>query len=287
VRSAESTALQIQDAGTELEEIEVQLLLEGIRLCYGYDFREYAPGPLRRGLATAMARERAPTVSAYQDRVLHDAASMQRFLGAVGVNVTAMYRDPETMRCIRDDVVPMLKTYPSCRVWVAGCSTGEEVYALAILLDEAGVLSRCGIYATDLNEDMLAIARFGTYPIDRVRRYDDAYSAAGGTGSLSDHYSIVGRTARFNLNLQRSITWARHSLVSDGSFNDFHLIACTNVLIYFRESLQARAHRLIYDSLIRGGFLALGKRESLVSCPDRDHYEQVSDGVNVFRKTRW
>ncbi len=287
MRSAESAALQIQDAGTELEEIEVQLLLEGIRLCYGYDFREYAPGPLRRGLATAMARERAPTVSAYQDRVLHDAASMQRFLGAVGVNVTAMYRDPETMRCIREDVVPMLKTYPSCRVWVAGCSTGEEVYALAILLDEAGILSRCGIYATDLNEDMLAIARFGTYPIDRVRRYDDAYSAAGGTGSLSDHYSIVGRSARFNRNLQRSITWARHSLVSDGSFNDFHLIACTNVLIYFRESLQARAHRLIYDSLIRGGFLALGKRESLVSCPDRDHYEQVSDGVNVFRKTRW
>lgn len=287
LRPIEGAAVQLHDAGTELEEIELRLLLEGIRLCYGYDFREYALGPLRRGLASAMARERAPTVSAYQDRVLHDAAAMQRFLGAVGVNVTAMYRDADTMRCIRDDVVPMLKTYPSCRVWVAGCATGEEVYALAVLLDEAGVLNRSSIYATDLNEDMLAIARLGAYPIDRVRRYDEAYSAAGGAGNLADHYSVVGRTARFNRKLQRSITWARHSLVSDGSFNDFHLIACTNVLIYFRESLQARAHRLIYDSLVRGGFLALGRRESLLSCPDRDHYEQVRDGVNVFRKTRW
>ena len=287
MRPADTAAVQLHDVGPELEDIEVRLLLEGIRLCYGYDFREYALGPLRRGLASAMARERTATISAYQDRVLHDAAVMQRFLGAVGVNVTGMYRDPETMNCIRDDVVPMLKTYPSCRVWVAGCATGEEVYALAILLAEAGVLDRCTIYATDLNDDMLAVARLGAYPVDRVRRYEEAYAAAGSIGALSDHYSIVGRTARFNRKLQRSITWARHSLVSDGSFNDFHLIACTNVLIYFRESLQARAHRLIYDSLVRGGFLALGRRESLLSCPDRDHYEQVRDGVNVFRKTRW
>lgn len=287
LRPVEGATLQLQDTVTELEEIEVRLLLEGIRLCYGYDFREYTPGPLRRGLATAMAREQAPTISAYQDRVLHDAATMQRFLGAVGVNVTGMYRDPETMHCIRDEVVPMLKTYPSCRVWIAGCATGEEVYALAILLDEAGILGRCSIYGTDLNEDMLAIARLGAYPLDRVRRYEETYIAAGGAGNLSDHYSTVGRTARFNRRLQRSITWAHHSLVSDASFNDFHLISCANVLIYFRESLQARAHRLIYDSLVRGGFLALGKRESLLSCPDRDHYEQVRDGVNVFRKTRW
>lgn len=287
MRQLDGAAPQLHDVGNELEEIEVRLLLEGIRLCYGYDFREYALAPLRRGLASAMIRERAPTVSAYQDRILHDAAVMQRFLGAVGVNVTTMYRDPETTRCIRDDVVPMLKTYPSCRVWVAGCASGEEVYALAVVLEEEGVLNRCSIYATDLNEDMLAVARLGSYPLDRVRRYDDAYAAAGGRGNLADHYSIVGRTARFNRRLQRSITWARHSLVSDSSFNDFHLVACTNVLIYFRESLQARAHRLVYDSLVRGGFLALGRRESLLSCPDRDHYEQVRDGVNVFRKTRW
>jgi len=284
---AQGAAHRLDNAGSELEEIEIRLLLEGIRLCYGYDFREYALGALRRGLMAAMAREGTPTVSAFQDRVLHDAATMQRFLGTVGVNVTTMFRDPEIVLCLRDEVVPLLRTYPSCRVWVAGCSTGEEVYALCVLLHEGGVLDRCTIYATDLNEDMLAVARAGSYPLDRVRRFDDAYLAAGGQGSLSDHYSVVGRSARLNPQLQRSVTWARHNLVTDGSFNDFHLISCANVLIYFRESLQARAHRLLYDSLVRGGFLALGRRESLLSCPERDHYEQVRDGANVFRKTRW
>ncbi len=284
---AQGTALRLDNAGSELEEIEIRLLLEGIRLCHGYDFREYAPGPLRRGLMAAMAREGTPTVSAFQDRVLHEPPIMQRFLGAVGVNVTAMFRDPEIAQCLRDVVVPLLRTYPSCRMWVAGCATGEEAYALSVVLHEGGVLDRCSIYATDMNEDMLAVARAGSYPLDRIRRFEDAYLAAGGRGSLSDHYSVVGRTARFNPQLQSSITFARHNLVTDGSFNDFHLISCANVLIYFRESLQARAHRLMYDSLVRGGFLALGRRESLLSCPERDHYEQVRDGVNVFRKMRW
>jgi chemotaxis protein methyltransferase CheR len=256
-------------------------------MCYGYDFREYAPGPLRRGLMAAMAREGTPTVSAFQDRVLHDAVTMQRLLGTVGVNVTAMFRDAEIVRCIRDEVVPLLRTYPSCRVWVAGCATGEEVYALSVVLQEEGILGRCSIYATDLNEDMLTVARTGSYPLDRVRRFEDAYLAAGGRGSLADHYSVAGRTARFDPELRSGVTWAQHNLASDGSFNDFHLVSCANVLIYFRESLQARAHRLIYDSLVRGGFLALGRRESLLSCPERDHYEQVRDGVNVFRKMRW
>ena len=284
---ARGAARQLDNAGSELEDIEILLLLEGIRLSYGYDFREYATGALRRAVTAAMAREGAPTVSAFQDRVLHDAAIMQRFLGTVGVNVTSMFRDPEIVRCIREEVVPLLRTYPSCRVWVAGCSSGEEAYALSVVLQEGGVLDRCSIYATDLNEDMLAVARAGSYPLDRIRHFEDAYLAAGGKGSLSDHYSVAGRTARFNAQLQNSITWAQHNLVTDGSFNDFQLISCANVLIYFRESLQARAHRLMYDSLVRGGFLALGRRESLLPCPDRDHYEQVRDGVNVFRKTRW
>jgi len=191
------------------------------------------------------------------------------------------------MECIREEVIPLLRTYPSSRIWVAGCATGEEVYALAVLLEEAGLLKQTRIYATDLNEDTLAVARLGSYPLERVRRYEDAYERSGGRASLADHYSITGRSARFNRNLQGSITWARHSLVTDGSFNDFHLIVCANVLIYFRSSLQERAHRLMYDSLIRGGFLALGKRESLLYCPDRDHYEQVRDDVNLFRKMRW
>jgi chemotaxis protein methyltransferase CheR len=277
VRPAEGAALRLETAGTEVEDIEIRLLLEGIRLCYGYDFREYALTPLRRGLTTSMAREAVATISAYQDRILHDATVMQHFLGAVGVNVTTMFRDPDTIRCLREEVIPLLKTYPSCRIWMAGCATGEEVYALAVLLEEEGLLARCSIHATDLNDDMLAVARLGAYPLDRIRRYDEAYLEAGGRASLSDHYTIVGRSGRFSRKLQQAITWNRHNLVTDGSFNDFHLIACSNVLIYFRESLQERAHRLIYDSLIRGGYLVLGRRESLVSCPERDHYEQVRD----------
>jgi len=287
VSRIEGAALRPEGVGSELEEIEIRLLLEGIRLSYGYDFREYALAPLRRGLTNAMAREGVHTVSAFQDRVLHDASCMQRFLGLVGVNVTSMFRDPDLLACIDKEVVPLLKTYPSVRVWVAGCATGEEIYSLAILLDEAQVLDHYSIYATDLNDDMLAVARQGTYPLERIRRYEDAYRKSGGAGNLSDHYTVSGRNARFNRDLAGRITWARHSLVTDGSFNDFHLIVCANVLIYFRPSLQERAHRLIYDSLVRGGFLALGNRESLLYCPDREHYERVREGVNLFRKTRW
>jgi chemotaxis protein methyltransferase CheR len=275
------------EAETELERIEIKLLVEGIRLTYGYDFREYAVAPLRRSILAAMSREGSPTISAYQDRVLHDAACMQRFLGTVGVNVTGMFRDPELMRSIREEVIPLFKTYPSVRLWVAGCSSGEEVYALAVLLEEEKLLQRSTIYATDMNDDLLAVARTGAYPVDRLRKYDESFQQSGGHGSLGDFYTVSGRTGRFNRTLQNNVTWARHNLVTDTSFNDFHLILCANVLIYFLPTLQSRAHRLFYDSLIRSGFLAVGKRESLINCQDRDHYEQVRDGVNLFRKVRW
>ena len=284
---AAGAAAPIDDAATELEEIEIRLLLEGVHLCYGYDFREYAPSAIRRSIVTGMARENVQTVSAYQDLVLHDATCMQRFLGMVGVNVTTMFRDPELMRAVREEVAPLLGTYPSARVWVAGCATGEEAFGFAILLQEEGVLERTTIYATDLNEDMLAIARMGAYPLERVRRYDESYKLSGGRGSLTDHYAASSRMARFDPALQQRIVWSHHNLVSDGSFNDFHLISCANVLIYFRASLQQRAHRLLYDSLVRDGHLALGRRESLLYCADREHYAQVRDGVNLFRKTRW
>jgi chemotaxis protein methyltransferase CheR len=280
-------ALRLDSGAAEVEDIEIRLLLEGIHLSYGYDFREYALNPLRRGILAEMARERVRTVSAYQDRVLHDAACMQRFLNAVGVNVTSMFRDPDLMRAVRQEVVPMLRTYPSPRVWIAGCASGEEVYGFAVLLAEEGALDRCKIYATDLNEDTLVVARMGVYPLDKVRRYEESYRMSGGPGTLADHYTIAGKTARFNRSLQAHVTWARHSLVSDDSFNDFQLIVCANVLIYFRESLQERAHRLLYESLVRGGYLAVGRRESLLNCPDRDHYEQVREDVNLFRKIRW
>ena len=287
MNSAASTALSLDGPGSDVEEIEIHLLLEGIHLRYGYDFREYATKPLRRGIVAQMSRERLGTVSAYQDRLLHDTACMQRFLNSVGVNVTSMFRDPDLMRAVRQEVVPVLRTYPSTRVWIAGCATGEEVYGFAVLLEEEGVLERCSIYATDLNDDMLTVARLGAYPAERMQRYQEAYRSSGGRGELADHLTVTGRTASFNRELRKAITWGRHNLVTDASFNDFHLVVCANVLIYFRESLQKRAHRLIYDSLVRGGFLAMGRRESLLSCPDRDRYEQVRTGVSLYRKIRW
>jgi chemotaxis protein methyltransferase CheR len=269
-----------------LEEIEIWLLLEGIRLCYGYDFREYALKPLRRSIANAMVAEEVSTISAYQDRILHDASCMRRFLSTVGVSVTSMFREAELLHCMREEVIPLLRTYPSVRIWMVGCATGEEVYSLAITLEEEGVLRRASIYATDLNEDTLAVARTGAYPLDRVHSYEDAYVKSGGRSKLSDHYDVSGRSARFHRSLQSNVTWARHNLVTDASFNQFHLIICANVLIYFRPSLQERSHRLFFDSLVRSGFLALGKGESLVFSPESSRYQQVRIGVSLFRKVR-
>jgi chemotaxis protein methyltransferase CheR len=282
----ETAVIRLEGLESGIEDIEVRLLLEGIRLRYGYDFREYAMRPLRRTIYDAMASEGISTISTYQDRILHDEASMHRFLGIVGVSVTSMFRETELIRCLRDEVVPVFRTYPSVRIWMVGCSTGEEVYSLAIVLQEEGLLRRASIYATDLNEDALAVARTGAFPLDVVRSYEERYEASGGRGKLSDHYDVSGRTARFHRSLQHSVTWARHNLVSDTSFNDFHLIVCANVLIYFRPSLQERAHRLFVDSLVRLGFLALGKGESLVFSPESSRYRQVRDGVSLFRKVR-
>ncbi len=285
--ASETAAVRFEASETGVEEIEIRLLLEGIRIYYGYDFREYALRPLRRSIIAAIAAEGVQSISAYQDRILHDARCMQRLLGTVGVSVTSMFREVELMRCLRAEVVPIFRTYPSVRIWMVGCATGEEVYSLAILLQEEGVLRRASIYATDLNENTLAVGKTGAYPLDRVRSYEDRYVGSGGQGKLSDYYSVAGRVARFHPSLQTNITWARHNLVTDTSFNDFHLIICANVLIYFRPSLQERAHRLFADSLVRSGFLALGKGESLVFSPESSRYQQVRDGVSLFRKVRW
>jgi chemotaxis protein methyltransferase CheR len=283
---SESAATRLDGSEAGLEDIEVRLLLEGIRLHYGYDFREYASRPLRRSIVDAMHGEGVSTISAYQDRILHKPASMHRFLGTVGVSVTSMFREVELSRCLREEVIPVFRTYPSVRIWMVGCATGEEVYSLAILLQEEDVLRHARIYATDLNEDALAVARTGAYPLDRVRSYEERYELAGGRAKLSDHYEVSGHSARFHRNLQHSVTWARHNLVTDASFNDFHLIICANVLIYFRPSLQERAHRLFADSLVRSGFLALGKGESLMFSPESSRYQRVRDGVSLFRKVR-
>ena len=275
-----------EQLGPTLEEIEIKVLLEAVSLRYGYDFREYSLAPLRRSINSGMVGEGVGTISAYQDRLLHDRTSMQRFLRTVGVSVSSMFREPETWRCLREEVIPQLRTYPSLRVWSVGCATGEEAYSLAILLEEEGLLSRAQIFATDMNDEPLAAGRRGAYPLDQVREAEAGYEQSGGRSTLADFYTVSGRGAKFKPSLQRRLTWAQHNLVTDASFNEFQLIVCSNVLIYFRPALQQRAHRLFFNSLAASGFLALGLRETLVFCPESSHYEQVTAGTKVFRKTR-
>ena len=271
---------------SKVEEIEVKLLLEGVLMRYGYDFRDYALGPLRRSISSGMAGEGVPTISAYQERLLRDETCMHRFLSGVGVNVTSMFREADMLRSIREEVIPRLRTYPSIRIWIAGCATGEEAYSMAIVLQEEGLYHRSRIYATDMNQDSLAIAKTGAYPLDRIRADESGYVRSGGRARISDFYTVTGSSARFQRELQNNVTCARHNLVSDGSFNEFHLILCSNVLIYFKPSLQERAHRLFFDSLIRSGYLGLGQREALIFCPESSRYQQVRDGVNLFHKVR-
>ena len=281
-----STATKPETTGPNLEEIEVKLLLEAMSLRYGYDFKEYAVGPLRRSILTGMAAEGIATISAYQDRLLRDAGSMQRLLRTVGVNVTSMFREPATWRCLREEVFPVLRTFPSIRIWSVGCASGEEVYSLAIALEEEGLYARSSIYATDLDGSSIARARRASYPLEAVRAYQSDYLLSDGRSQLSDYYVVSGSVARFHRSLQKNITWAEHNLVTDASFNDFHLILCTNVLIYFGPALQQRVHRLLYESLVRSGFLVLGQRESLVFSPESSSYEAVQEGLSVFRKIR-
>jgi chemotaxis protein methyltransferase CheR len=269
-----------------VDEIEVKLLLEAISLRYGYDFREYAAGALRRSITAAMSGERVSTISAFQDRLLRDPGCMQRLLTTVGVGVTSMFREADTWRCLRQEVVPVLRTYPTLRIWSVGCATGEEVYSLAIVLEEEGLYERSTIYATDMNEGALAIARIGNCSLERLSTYEHDYIRAGGHSSLSTFFTPTGRFARLKRELLRNVTWAQHNLVSDASFNDFHLIVCRNVLIYFKPALQQRAHHLFYESLVRSGFLALGQRESLVFALEGSRYQPVGDGVSVVRKVR-
>lgn len=251
---------------------------------YGYDFRDYAMGPLQRNILMSMALEGVPTISAYQDRLLHDPECLQRFLNTVGVNVTSMFREAEALRILRDDIVPWLRTFPSARIWVAGCATGEQVTSLAIVLHETDMLRRTLIYATDINEHSLAVAASGRHPFDNVLAGEAHYRRAGGTGALSDYYTVYGDTAKFDSSLFRHVTWARHNLITDASFNSFHVILCTNVLTHFGTHLQARVHKLLYESLVRSGYLIVGRLESVIRWSDSNGYSRVHNTAGVYRK---
>ncbi|MBD1839635.1 protein-glutamate O-methyltransferase CheR [Coleofasciculus sp. FACHB-64] len=269
---------------SELEDIEIQLLLEGVYRYYGFDFRNYAPASLKRRIWNAIRAEHLSSVSALQERVLHDANAMERFLLGLSVNVTAMFRDPTFYLTFRNKVVPLLRTYPFIRIWCAGCSTGEEVYSIAILLQEEELYHRCRIYATDMNEMVLRKAKSGIFPLHLMQEYTQHYLKAGGIKSFSEYYTAAYDSAIFRASLKENIIFSQHNLAIDGSFNEFNVILCRNVLIYFNPFLQERVHNLLYDSLCRFGILGLGRQESLKTTLYEKHYEELENHEKIYRK---
>src|SRR5947209_20305331 len=270
----------------ELEDIELQLLLEGVFRRYGFDFREYAPASLRRRVRRRVHAEGLTTFAGLLDKLLHDPACMERLLLDLSINVTSMFRDPTFYLAFREKVVPQLRTYPFTRIWVAGCSTGEEVYSLAIVLHEEGLYDRARSYATAINETVLERARAGVFPLDKMREYTRNYLRAGGRRSFSEYYLAKYEGALFERRLTKNVVWAPHNLVQDRSFNTFNLILCRNVMIYFDRALQSHVHELFHESLERFGMLALGHKESIRFTGFEDRYEELDALEKLYRKVR-
>ena len=266
------------------QDIELRLLIEAIYLKYSYDFRDYSGTSLKRRVLHATKLFECRSISALQERILHDPHAFHELLQYLTISVSELFRDPSYFLALRQEVVPVLRTYPSLRLWVAGCSTGEEVHSLAILLHEEGLLERTLIYATDINPRSLEQAQRGIYAVDDLAQASENYRAAGGKGSLSDYYTAAYDGALFDKLLRANVTFADHSLATDSVFSETHLISCRNVLIYFNRQLQNRAIGLFHESLCHRGFLGLGSKESLDFTDFAAEFEVVNRRERVFRK---
>ena len=245
------------------EDIELRLLLEAIFLRYQYDFREYSIASLKRRLTSAKDSLGYSTLSAMQDAVLRDPQVFAALLQFLSVQVSDMFRDPSYFATLRREIVPVLRTYPSLKIWIAGCSSGEEVYSTAILLREEGLLDRTIIYATDINPEALRKAEAGIYALDRAPAFTENHRLSGGKGSLSNHYTAHYGAVAFDGTLRKQVVFSDHSLATDSVFAEVHVVSCRNVLIYFDKPLRERALKLMRDSLVRRGYLGLGAKESL------------------------
>lgn len=270
--------------GSKIEELERELLIEAVRRRYGYDFSGYSVPSLRRRLRRAVQREGLPGLSELQGRVLRDRAAFERFLGHVSVGVTSMFRDPEFFATFRREVVPTLRTWPSLRIWHAGCASGEEVYSMAILLEEEGLYDRTRLYATDLSRELLERARKGVVPLSAMREHTQNYLEAGGREAFSSYYLADHEHAVLDPSLRRNIVFTRHNLASDGVFNAFHVVLCRNVMIYFGRDLRSRVHGLLHDSLVNYGVLALGAKENLSYTPHEEAYRAIPGCEGLYRR---
>lgn len=241
---------------------------------------------MSRRVALAMEVEGAATISAFQDRVLHDVECMDRFIGTLAVHVTSMFRDPEFYKTLRKKVIPMLRTYPFIRIWIAGCSSGEEVYSTAIVLKEENVYDRCRIYATDFSDVVLKRAQEGIFPLKSMKEYTESYLKSGGEKEFSNYYTAKYGNARFKKSLMENVTFSEHNLALDKSFNEFNLILCRNVMIYFAKPLQEHVLGLFDESLCRLGILGLGKKESLHNSKLGNSYSEIEESQRLFQKLR-
>ncbi|MBU0483865.1 MAG: protein-glutamate O-methyltransferase CheR [Proteobacteria bacterium] len=268
----------------DLETIEFDLLLEAIVRRYGYDFRNYARASIERRVRQAMAKLHLERISELTTHLLHDPQFFQDLVANFSITVTEMFRDPQVYLALREKVIPYLATYPFIKIWHAGCATGEEVYSLAILLMEEGLLERTTIYATDFNEAALETARAGIYPIEKIKEYNENYLRAKGKCSFSSYYHAQYDSVIMNKGLKKALTIARHNLVTDQVFGEMHLIMCRNVLIYFNRELQERVFTLFDESLGHGGFLCLGTKETIRFYPMAENFTEFDPQNKIYRK---
>jgi chemotaxis protein methyltransferase CheR len=251
---------------------------------YGFDFRNYVRSSIRRRVLNRVRMDNLPSITALLDKVLHNPAAAGKLLEDFSINVTEMFRDPEFFYAFRKTVVPLLRDLPEIRIWHAGCSTGEEVYSMAILMQEEGLADKTQLFATDMNERILDKARASAFPLTRMQGYTRNYLLAGGSQEFSAYYTTDNEYAYFHPELRENIMFFQHNLVTDRSFHEFHVIVCRNVLIYFNPALQAKVHRLFDESLHRTGILALGSKESLIYDDNAGRYEPIDPGKKIFRK---
>ena len=269
---------------TDIEAIEVKLLLEAVFDRYGYDFRHYSRASIERRVRQFQGKSGCSTISDMIPKLLHDESFFGIFVREFSITVTDMFRDPFVYQSIRKTVVPLLKTYPFIKIWHAGCATGEEAYSLAIVLKEETLYDRATLFATDFNDAALDEAKKGIYSLANAKKFTENYQAADGTSSFSDYYHARYEAMVMNKALKENITFANHNLVTDTVFGEMHLILCRNVMIYFEKQLQERVLRLFCDSLVHGGILCLGTKESLKFSQVRENFEVIDENARIYRK---
>jgi chemotaxis protein methyltransferase CheR len=267
-----------------LEDIELELFVRALRQRHGYDFSQYAPASLKRRVRQLVQAHDCETISALTGRVLHEPEFVFAVLEGLSVPVSDMFRDPPVFRALREQVLPMLASYPRINIWQAGCANGQEVWSLAILLEEAGLYERCQIYATDFNPAALKRAQEGIYPAREAQAWSRNYLEAGGRRSLSDYFSARYEFIKLDQRLRRNVSFANHNLVTDKVFCEAQLVLCRNVLIYFSNPLQDRVLGLFRDSLVRGGFLCLGLRESLDFASSAADFTALDADLRIYRR---